>query len=189
MKKLLLLLPLAAGLGVGERADGAILRLSLDQIVVQTDNAVDGEIVARNVYRVDHPTHGPEVYYTVLTLAGRSLADGRALTVDVAYLGGFVSETEGVWNSEAPADQDVQHGKRVVAFYKWVDDFGAGVAGNILYTSHGSLFRVVEGPSGAVVLGRGDGYPIQSNLKVDSLGSAVRSILETAKSQSGQAGQ
>jgi len=178
MKKLLLTaLPLALLAWVAAPATAKIERLNLDQMVERTDNALDAEIVARSVFAVNHPTDG-EMYFTKLTLAGRSMRDGRAMTVDVIYAGGFIDAENGVWNSEAPTDEDVRVGNKVVAFYRFVDNLGGGVAGNALYTSHGGIYRTQTGPMGRVVMGRGDGYAIPYNTKIESLDSAVRTISE-----------
>ena len=135
-------------------------------------------IVGSHVFRVDHPIDGDELYFTKLTLDGYSLVDGTPMTVDVTYPGGFVSETEGVYNSEAPSDDDVRLGNLVVAFYKWSDNMGGDVAANALYASHGGLYRTVEGPTGTVVLGRGEGYAVDTNRKLASLDQAITTIKE-----------
>ena len=155
-----------------------IERLTLDQMVSKTDNAMYAEIVGQHVFRIDHPIDGPELYFTTLTLDGYSLVDGTPMTVEVTYPGGFISETEGVYNSEAPSDDDVRLGNRVVAFYKWLDNLGGDVAANGLYASHGGLYRVIDGPSGAVVLGRGEGYAVDTNRKLASLDQAITTIKE-----------
>ncbi len=155
-----------------------IERLTLDQMVAKTDNSVLAEIVGRKVFRLDHPVDGPELYFTTLTLQGTSLRDGKPVTVDVTYPGGFIDEEHGVHNSEAPSADDVKLGNTVVAFYKWSDNLGGDVRGNALYASHGGLYRTVAGPTGSVVLGRGEGYAIDKNKSVANLESAVRSIVE-----------
>lgn len=152
-----------------------IKELSLTEIVTESDEAVFGEITRAHVFRVDDPLDGPELFYTTLTIQGVSLVDGAEITLDVTYHGGFVSPTEGVYNSEAPAADDVKLGNQVVAFSKW-SDMGAGVWANGLYAAHGGLYRTVEGPGGTMVLGRGQGYAIPKNLKLSDLSTAVSKI-------------
>jgi len=156
-----------------------IKEFTLQQMVDQVDNAVWGEIVGSRTFRVDDPVDGPELYYTTLTLEGVSLVDGSQLTVDVTYAGGFVSDTEGVYNSEAPAADDVKVGNSIVAFYKW-GDLGGGVKANGLFASHGGLYRTATGPKGVIALGRGAGYAIPRNVKMADLSTAV-SRLHAAK--------
>ena len=176
MKKLLACLLPVALVAALPQATATIERLTLDDMVARTDDGIDATIVSTNVFRVDHPVDGPELYYTTLTLAGRALSDGRATTVDVTFPGGFISETEGVWNSEAPSADDTRVGNRVIAFYKFVDNMGGDVSGNVLYASHGGLFRIAEGAKGPVVLGRGEAYAVKSNIRVSDLETAVQTI-------------
>ena len=150
-----------------------IKTLSLAEMVQTADQAVHGQIVASRVTRRD--TKDLEgLYFTTLTIQGRTLRNGQPITVDVTFRGGFVNETEGVFNSEAPAADDVKVGKRVVAFYRWADDMGGGMTGNMLVGGHGGIYRVVEGARGPAVLGRGEGYAIRHNQRIDQLESAVR---------------
>ena len=158
-----------------------IERLTLDDMLAKTDNSVLAEITAKHVFRVDHPIDGPELYFTTLTLEGESLETGQPMTVDVTFPGGFIDEENGVHNSEAPSADDTQVGNVIVAFYKWSDNMGGDVAGNALYASHGGLFRTIDGPTGTVVLGRGDGYAIGSNKSVEALTASVHAINEEAK--------
>ena len=152
-----------------------IKEFTLQQMVDQVDNAVWGEIVGSRTFRVDDPVDGPELYYTTLTIEGVSLVDGSQLTVDVTYAGGFVSDTEGVYNSEAPAADDVKIGNSIVAFYRW-DDLGGGVKANGLFAAHGGLYRTATGPKGVTVLGRGTGYAIPRNVKMADLTTAVAKL-------------
>src|SRR5262245_52750270 len=165
---------LLTALGITPAAQ--IKSYTLEEMVQVADDAVYGQIVGSRVTRVDHPLDGAEFYYTTITVQGRSLASSRPATVDVTFRGGFLGETEGVFNSEAPAADDVKLGKHVVAFYRWSDDMGGGVPANALVAAHGGLYRVVEGPSGAAVLGRGEGYAIRANLRLAELESALRQV-------------
>jgi hypothetical protein len=162
-------------------AQGQIERLTLDQMVQKTDDAVFGEITAREVIRIDDSIDGPELYFTHLTVEGESLRTGEATTVTVTFPGGFISETDGVWNSEAPSDDDVRLGNRVVVFEKHLANAGGGLECNFLYASHGGLYRTAEGPDGVVVLGRGAGYAIENNTSLVDLEKAVASLVRTVK--------
>lgn len=157
-------------------APAQIRRLSLETMVLEADEAVHGTIVASRSFRLDDPVDGPELYYTTITIQGRALASGAPLTVDVTFRGGFVSPTEGVFNSEAPAADDVRLGREVVAFYAWTDDFGGGLATNALVAAHGGLYRAASGPRGSTILGRGDGYAVRANLRAEDLEGALRRL-------------
>lgn len=168
-------------LGLSSLGLAQIKKYTLDEMVAEMDNAVQGEIVDSHVFRVDHPVDGPELYFTTLTIQGRSLVDGVPLTVDVTYHGGFLSQDEGVHNSEAPAADDVRLGSQVVAFYTWTDNMGGGVAANALIAAHGGLYRTLQGPAGAVVLGRGEGYALQSNVQLTVLDAEVTRVFQETR--------
>jgi len=157
-------------------ATAQIERLDLRQMVTKADDAVFGTITNKHVIRIEHSVDGPDLYYTILTIEGRSLRDDRNLTVDVAFNGGFIDNIHGVRNSEAPSDDDVQVGNRVVAFYKWVDNLGGGISTNTLYASHGGLYRTIEARKGTIVLGRGETYAIPSNVELPALRTQIRAI-------------
>jgi hypothetical protein len=172
----------ALALGGGALAIAAVLgtaqieRLDLAQMVQKADDAVIGTIVGRNVIRIDHPVDGPELYYTSLTIEGSSLASGAPRTVDVWFGGGFVSETEGVFNSEAPSADDQRIGNKVVAFYKFEENMGGDLSGNALMAWHGGLYRTFESRQGTVVQGRGNGYAVAANVRLADLTTQVRDL-------------
>jgi hypothetical protein len=179
-------LPLLGALALfvaGLSGHAQIERLSLDQMVQKTDDTLFAEIISKEVIRIDHATDGAELYFTHLTLQGTSLANGDSRTVVVTFPGGFVNETDGVWNSEAPSDDDVKVGNKVVAFYKHLDNAGGDLECNFLYASHGGLYRTVDSPAGTVVMGRGEGYAIQGNTRLSELGTAVTTLVEAAKKE------
>ncbi len=160
-----LTLATAAGLGQAQ-----IQRLDLEQMVGFTSDVVHGQIIDATVFRSGDDERGL-FYYTRLTVQGHSLATGHGSTVDVLFLGGWINETEGADYSEAPSADDVQVGNKVVVFYNWAENVGAGVSGNFIYAAHGGLYRTLDGPQGPMVLGRGDGYAIAQNTRVAALES------------------
>lgn len=172
---LLSLLALAVT-GAAGVARAQIERLDLATMVARVDDALVGTIREREVVRVDHPLDGDELYFTHLLVEGRSLLTGEAKEVLVTYPGGFVDDEHGVHNSEAPTEDDVRLGNRVVVFYAWSDNLGGGLAGNALYASHGGLYRTVEGRRDAVVLGRGEGYAIDRNVALGGLDRETRRL-------------
>ena len=171
-----LALAVCGALGVAQ-----IERLDLTKMVDKTDNSIVGQITAKKVFRVDHPTDGVELYYTTLTVRGRSMIDGKLITVPVTYPGGFINPEQGVWNSEAPSDEETRVGNEVVLFYKWTDNMGGDVAGNALYASHGGIYRVVKSGSDYVTLGKGEGYAIQKNWKLKELDAEITRLDDQLK--------
>ena len=179
MKRTSRLLGLAAGLALFAAVGSAqIERLNLGQMVQRTDEAVRGRIVATEVIRVDHPTDGPELYYTHLEVEGTSLYSAKPTTLTVTFPGGFISPEEGVHNSEAPSTDEVKVGNEVIVFSKWSDNMGGDVASNALYASHGGIYQVVKARNGEVALGKGDGYAISANVTVSDLKSKISALLK-----------
>jgi len=166
----------AALLTAASLTQAQIERLSLESMVQKTDDTLFAEIISKEVIRIDDAKDGPQLYFTHLTLEGKSLETGQRVSVIVTFPGGFITPEDGVWNSEAPADDDIKIGNRIVAFYKHLDNAGGGLACNFLYASHGGLYRTVEGPKGTVVLGRGEGYAINANTSLKDLGTAVTKL-------------
>lgn len=155
-----------------------IRALTLPEMIERSDHAVDGEIVASRVARIRVAGEEEFFYYTTLTIEGQWLGEGTDVTVDVSFPGGFVSEEEGVWNSESPTSDEVAVGNRIVAFYTWHAGIGGVHEANWLHANHGGLYRTVDGPKGAVVLGRGEGYAVSRNRTLSDLGAAVARIRE-----------
>ncbi len=163
-------------LGAALLGQAQIERLTLHQMVNKTDDAVLGKITKREVIRIDHDVDGPELYFTHLTIEGRSLVNGEPTTAVVTFAGGFIDDEHGVWNSEAPSEADTKVGNEVVAFHKWTANMGGDLEANAIYAAHGGLYRTVSGRKGTVVLGKGEGYAIQHNVKLTALDAQITSI-------------
>jgi len=163
-------------LGAAAFGQAQIERLNLEQMVVKTDDAVVGVIIGSEVIRIDHPVDGPELYFTHLTVEGRSLVDGSPEEVVVTFAGGFVDRENGVWNSEAPSAEDTKLGNEIVAFYAHTENMGGDLEANALYAAHGGLYRTVEGRNGTIVLGRGEGYAVQHNIALEALNTRIKQI-------------
>lgn len=159
----------------------SIERLDLPTMVAKADGAVEGVITRRRVVRIDDVKDGPELYFTLITIEGRSLADGAPLTVEVVHAGGFVDARHGVFNSEAPAADDTRIGNRVVAFYKRSANVGGGLAGNALYAAHGGIYRTFQAAKGVIVQGRGAGYAVNGNVELATLRARVTELARAAR--------
>ena len=175
-----LALAIGSALGIAQ-----IKQLSLTEMTTLTDNAILGTVVASHVIDLGNERDGFGLYYTVFTIEGDSIYNGRKTTVDVVTRGGWMDKERGIgcWDSEAPQASEIAIGKEILAYYMWVDNIGRGVGANILYASHGSLFRTAKSPNGLVVLGRGPGYAIDKNISVSNLRKASKTILVQAAKQ------
>ena len=177
MKFTLTPLVLAASvLALGALGTAQIKALTLDEMVTQTEGCVFGSITGQEVFVIDHPVDGPELYYTTLTVTGRSLYTGKDATVQVTYPGGFIDEEHGVYNSEAPSADEVKSGKEVVVFHKWTDNMGGDVAAHALYGMHGGLFSTFEVGGKRIVQGRGKGYAVDKNIEIGALETSAQAI-------------
>jgi len=151
-------------------ASASIERLDLRQMIAKSEAGVYGEIISREVVAVPLPLDGVEMTFTTLQVQGTDLITGKEVTVAVSYPGGVLPGDRGGYNSEAPSVDDVKVGNRVVVFYKWSDNMGGGFAANALYASHGGLFRSFTDKRGRVVVqGRGKGYAVAKNTRLDDL--------------------
>ena len=179
MNRLLAVLAALIGVHIHTSAPLAqVTSLTLSQVLEQTDDCVHGVIRGREVIRIDHPIDGPGLFYTTLRIEGRSLISNSAVQVDVTFPGGFIDEREGVFNSEAPAEDEIAVGRTVVAFHGWSDNMGGDLAGHALWGSHGGLYPCTQNRRGeAIVLGRGAGYPISTNQALDALALEIEIAL------------
>ena len=169
----------AAGLALCAAIGSAqIEHLDLGQMVQRTDSAVRGKIVASEVIRIDHPTDGPELYFTHLTVEGTSLYTGEAATTVVTFPGGFITPEQGVHNSEAPTADETALGREVIVFSKHTQNMGGDLEANALYASHGGIYQVVEARGKEVALGKGEGYAISANIAVSDLKSKIGALLK-----------
>lgn len=156
-----------------------ILRLDLSQMIARTTDTVRGKIAARHVIRIDHPVDGPELYFTTLTIEGRSLETGKPLTVDVSFAGGFVDEEHGSFNSEAPSADDTRVGNDVVCFFQKNANLGGGFACNEILTWHGGLYRTFERKGDTIVQGRGEGYAVPANVRLEELTKQIATLAKS----------
>lgn len=154
-------------------ATAQILRVDLPQILVETNDTVFGTIVKKRVVRIDHPVDGSELYFTTLSIEGRSLESGKPASVDVSYMGGFVDPENGSFNSEAPSADDTKVGNRVVCFYTYNENMGGDFSGNGIFGWHGGIYRTFERGGTVFVQGRGDGYAIPRNVTLRDLEAQI----------------
>lgn len=161
----------------------SILRLDLTQTVARTDNTVFGKITARHVVRIDHPVDGAELYFTIVTIEGRSLETGKPITVDVSHMGGSIDEEHGSFNSEAPTADDTKVGNQVVCFYEHTSNLGGDFACNEIVGWHGGIYRTFERKGDVIVQGRGEGYPIPANVKLADLSTQILALAKTKETR------
>ena len=167
-----------SGVTIGDRLAQGTIIFSAEPIDRMADrdetleSVMHGKIVANAVFRTDVPEQG--LFFTKLQIEGTDLLTGQPKILEVKYIGGFISPTEGAFNSEAPHADDVKVGNEVVIFTYFEENLGNGVSGHAIYALHGGLYRVVNtSRNGKIVLGRGEGYAVSRNWKLEELGARV----------------
>lgn len=153
-----------------------IVRFDLPTMMSSADGVVYGKIKDKHVIRIDHPIDGPELYFTTLTIEGQSLATGKPVTVDVSHMGGFIDETHGSFNSEAPTADDERLGSQVVCFWKHTENMGGDFECNSIVGWHGGIYRTFERRGSVIVQGRGDGYAIPANIGLSDLTTQIQGL-------------
>ena len=109
-------------------APAEIKAYDLRGMLAEAGGCVFGRIVDKKVQRVVHPRDG-ELYFTSIFVEGECLMTGADVSVEIKYMGGFVDDEHGAYNSEAPSEDATRVGRRVVAFYGWGRADGRGRLG------------------------------------------------------------
>lgn len=173
MRKIRFLTFAFAAVGVATLAPASVLSLNLREMLEIADSAVLGTITKKVTWR--GPLLGFEdgADFTTLTVEGEDLVKGGHTTRDVTYLGTDVNPV-----SEMPAEADTRIGSRVVVFSNAVKSEWGGRKGlNSLIAAEGGVFRVEAGPKGEVVVGRGEGFAVQSNVFATDLRKKIATEL------------
>lgn len=165
-----LLLAGAASLALVQVGRACIEELDLAQMVAKTDAAVRGTI--KSVHTVQYTPPGDDrLIYTVLTVEGIDLYTGQARTIDAAFLGGtYQGDSMMVTSMPAPAEYRV--GNQVLVFSAPVEGWGPEVD-RCVYAAMGGIFREVAAKNGPVLLGKGEGFAISDNVRLEGLQSAI----------------
>ena len=149
----------------------AIEQLDLRKMLERADSAVLGKIEKRFTWTFEVPDLGA-MEFTTLRLVGEDLVDGKAVTKDVTFIGSQAQP-----NSEMPAEADTREGTAILAFTKTGKAFGMRHDAAWVIAAHGGIFRVEGGPKGEVVIGRGEGYAVETNVLAGDLRSRVAKTL------------
>jgi hypothetical protein len=153
--------------------------MDLNKMVSKTDVAVRGTITqVRSDRSFMDGSDWPRIF-TYLTIEGEDLYTGKQTSVEMAFMGGTY---EGVTEvcSTMPAVADYRMGNKVVAFSSTTQ--GWGEVDRVLYAGYGGIYREVDTGKGAVILGRGKDFAIESNITINDLKAGVAKAIE-AKQQ------
>jgi hypothetical protein len=153
--------------------------MDLNKMVSKTDMAVRGTITqVRSDRSFMDGSDWPRIF-TYLTIEGEDLYTGKQTSVEMAFMGGT---HEGVTEvcSTMPAAADYRIGNKVVAFSSTTQ--GWGEVERVLYAGYGGIYREVSTKKGAVVLGRGKDFAIESNTLIHDLKAGIAKAIK-AKTQ------
>jgi hypothetical protein len=169
------LLGAAAALLMVQVGSACIEELDLGKMVSKTDYAVQGSIT--DVHSVQFTPAGEEdpIIYTIVTVEGKDLYTGQQVTHEAAFVGGTY-EGRSMTVTSMPAPSEYRLGNDVVLFSGPVEGWGPEIS-HCVYASMGGIFRTVDTKKGEVVLGKGEGFAVESNVLVSDLNQQISSEL------------
>jgi hypothetical protein len=170
-----LLLAGAASLALVQVGRACIEELDLAQMVAKTDAAVRGTITDVRTVRYT-PPGDDRLIYTVLTVQGTDLYTGQPRTIEAAFLGG-THEGDSMIVTSMPAPSEYRLGNEVVVFSAPVEGWGPEVD-RCVYASMGGIFRAVDSRKGEVILGKGQGFAVEQNVRLADLQTAITREME-----------
>lgn len=178
MKTLRWLLAAASMLLLVQGGSACIEELDLAKMISRTDSAVQGTItdVRTTAYT---PEDGVQLIYTILTVEGKDLYSGQQTSVEAAFLGG-THKGESMTVTSMPAPADYRLGNDVVVFRGAVEGWGPEID-HCVYAAMGGIFRTVDTKNGVVVLGKGEGFAVEGNVRVSSLNTSISALRQEAK--------
>lgn len=165
---------IAFGIATAVAASASVISLTLREMLERADSAVLGRVTNRAIWHGTHPAFPDGIDYTTITVEGEDLVQGKTLKRDITYLG-----SDAMPVSEMPASNETKVGTRALFFSKAVGSEWGGRSGlNSLIAAQNGVFRVEAGPKGEVVLGKGEGAAIESNLFVADVRKQVAAELD-----------
>ena len=159
-----------ASLAMVQVGRACIEELTLAQMVAKTDAAVRGTITDVRTVRYT-PPGDDRLIFTILTVAGTDLYTGQARTIEAAFLGG-THQGDSMMVTSMPAPSEYRVGNPVLVFSGPVEGWGPDIQ-RCVYASMGGIFREVASKNGPVLLGKGEGFAIDQNVRLADLQAAI----------------
>jgi len=170
MKLKHLLIAGVASLALVQVGSACIEELTLAQMVAKTDAAVRGTITDVRTVRYT-PPGDDRLIFTILTVEGTDLYTGQARTIDAAFLGGTY-QGDSMMVTSMPAPSEYRLGNQVLVFSGPVEGWGPDID-RCVYAAMGGIFREVAAKNGPVLLGKGEGFAIDQNVRLADLQLAI----------------
>ncbi|MBC8403839.1 MAG: hypothetical protein H8E15_01330 [Planctomycetes bacterium] len=178
MKLSRLLVSFAAVVALVGTTVACIEALDLNKMVSKTDACIRGTVTSVHTGTATvNDTTEPRIF-TFVTIEGENLYTGKPETMEMAFMGGThqgVSQTF----TTMPAAADYRVGNKVVAFSSKVE--GWGTVDRCLFAGYGGIYREIATPKGDVVLGRGQDFAIEKNMKISDLKVGISKAIEAKK--------
>jgi hypothetical protein len=178
MKTLRWLLVAAMTVLLVQVGSACIEELDLAEMISKTDSAVQGTITDVRTVRFV-PEGDDRLIYTILTIEGEDLYTGQAVTVESAFLGGTF-EDDSMMVTSMPAPSEYRLGNNVVVFRGAVEGWGPEID-HAVYAAMGGIYRTVDTKKGLVVLGKGEGFAVESNTRVSALKVQMANLQEVQR--------
>ncbi len=170
MKLKHLLIAGVASLAMVQVGRACIEELTLAQMVAKTDAAVRGTITDVRTVRYT-PPGDDRLIFTILTVEGTDLYTGQARTMEAAFLGG-THQGDSMMVTSMPAPSEYRVGNSVLVFSGPVEGWGPDIE-RCVYAAMGGIFREVASKNGPVLLGKGEGFAIDQNVRLADLKIAI----------------
>ncbi len=178
MKTLRWLLAAALTVLLVQGGSACIEELDLAKMISKTDSAVHGTITDVRTVRFV-PEGDDRLIYTILTVEGEDLYTGNTTTVEAAFLGGTF-EDDSMMVTSMPAPSEYRLGNEVVVFRGAVEGWGPEID-HCVYASMGGIVRTIDTKKGPVVLGKGEGFAVEGNVRVSNLKNEISNLQEAQR--------
>ena len=178
MKTLRWLLAAAMTVLLVQGGSACIEELDLAKMVSKTDSAVHGTITDVRTVRFV-PEGDDRLIYTILTIQGEDLYTGKTATMEAAFLGGTF-EDDSMMVTSMPAPSEYRLGNDVVVFRGAVEGWGPEID-HAVYAAMGGIYRTIDTKKGTVVLGKGEGFAVENNVRVGDLKSEMTRLQEAQR--------
>lgn len=162
----------SAGLLVSAVAFAQIESLNLAQMIERANSAIVGNVIEKKTWEGTLEGVPNLLEFTTITVEGEDLYSGKNVKRDITYLG---SEARPV--SEMPVENESRVGTRAIFFSMPLPKFGGRDNQNALIAAQNGIFRLEAGPKGDVVVGKGAGAAIDTNVFLKDLRGNVTSEL------------
>lgn len=173
MKRSTLILAVAGGAFFAAAALASVVSLDLRQMLERADSAVIGTVTEKKTWEGTIANYPAALDFTTIVVDGEDLVSGKTIKREITYLG---SDAKPV--SEMPAEAETRVGTRALFFsVAMPGDWGGRQNQNSLVAAQNGVFHIEGGPKGDVVIGKGKGAAVDTNIFESELRKNVTDTL------------